>query len=75
VHCGSLSPQRRYPLPFDGTKMYVDYELRAAVQSGGHVTQQKDLGLNVAQTTTFGEGLDGELYAASRAGKLYALVR
>jgi glucose/arabinose dehydrogenase len=49
-------------------------ELRAVVQQGGHVTQSKDLGLNVAQTTTFGEGLGGELYVVSRAGKIYALV-
>jgi glucose/arabinose dehydrogenase len=62
---------------FYGAYVYSDEctgELRAVVQSGGHVTQQKDLGLNVAQTTTFGEGLGGELYAVSRTGKIYALV-
>src|SRR5207244_3810407 len=39
---------------FYGAYVYSDEctgELRAAVQSGGHVTQQKDLGLNVAQTS------------------------
>ena len=62
---------------FYGAYVYGDTctgELRAAVQSGGHVTQMKDLGLNVAQITTFGEGLGGELYAVSRTGKIYALV-
>jgi glucose/arabinose dehydrogenase len=49
-------------------------QLRAVVQQGGSVTQSKDLGLNIAQVTTFGEGLGGELYAASRTGKIYALV-
>jgi glucose/arabinose dehydrogenase len=48
--------------------------LRAVVQQGGSVTQSKDLALNVPQITTFGEGLGGELYAASLSGRLYALT-
>ena len=59
VYRGSVIPN------FYGAYVYSDEctgELRAVVQSGGHVTQSKDLGLNVAQTTTFGEGLGGELY-------------
>ena len=48
--------------------------LRAVVQQGGRVTQSKDLLLNVPKLTTFGEGLGGELYAASRTGTLYAMT-
>jgi glucose/arabinose dehydrogenase len=63
---------------FNGAYVFGDTctgELRAVVQQGGVVTQSKDLLLSVAQLSTFGEGLGGELYAASLSGKLYALAR
>jgi glucose/arabinose dehydrogenase len=49
-------------------------ELRAVVQKNGKVTQSRDLNLNVSQTTTFGEGPNGGIFAASRTGTIYALV-
>jgi glucose/arabinose dehydrogenase len=63
---------------FNGAYVFGDTctgKLRAVVQQGGVVTQSKDLLLNVAQVSTFGEGLGGELYAASLSGKIYALAR
>ncbi len=50
-------------------------EIRAAVQSGGRVTQNADLGLNVAELTTFGEGPFGGLYAVSRQGTIYSITK
>ncbi len=70
VYRGSTIPN------FYGAYVFSDTctgELRAVVQQGGHVTQSKDLALKVPQTTTFGEGLGGGLYAASRTGRIYAL--
>jgi len=63
---------------FNGAYVFGDTctgKLRAVVQQGGVVTKAKDLMLNVSQLSTFGEGLGGELYAASLSGKLYALAR
>jgi len=63
---------------FNGAYVFGDTctgKLRAVVQQGGVVTQAKDLMLNVSQLSTFGEGLGGELYAASLSGNLYALAR
>ena len=48
-------------------------ELRAVAQKNGKVTQHRDLGLNVSELTTFGEGPFGGIFAASRTGTLYAL--
>jgi glucose/arabinose dehydrogenase len=71
VYRGSTIPN------FYGAYVFGDTctgELRAVVQQGGTVKQSKDLLLNVPQITTFGEGLAGELYAASLSGKVYALT-
>jgi hypothetical protein len=48
-------------------------ELRAVAQVNGKVTQSRDLGVNVAQLTSFGEGPLGGLYMISHAGTIYTL--
>jgi glucose/arabinose dehydrogenase len=48
-------------------------ELRAIVQVDGKVAQSRDLGVNVAQLTSFGEGPSGTLYMMSRTGTIYTL--
>jgi len=63
---------------FNGAYVFGDTctgKLRAVVQQNGAVTQSRDLLLNVAQLSTFGEGLGGELYAASLTGKIYAIAK
>jgi glucose/arabinose dehydrogenase len=50
-------------------------ELRAVTQKNGKVAQSRDLNLNVASISTFGEGPFGGLYAASLDGTIYALVQ
>jgi hypothetical protein len=62
---------------FNGAYVFGDTctgALRAVVQSGGKVPQRRDLRLTVDQLTTFGEGPQGGLFAASRSGQIYALV-
>ena len=62
---------------FNGAYVFGDEctgALRAVVQSGGRLTQRRDLHLTVDQLTTFGEGPSGGIFAASRAGQLFALV-
>ena len=49
-------------------------ELRAVVQSGGKVTQRRDLHLTVDELTSFGEGPGGGIFALSRGGQIFALV-
>jgi glucose/arabinose dehydrogenase len=41
------------------------------VASGGKVIAQRELGVTAPQLTTFGEDLDGEVYAATRSGTVY----
>jgi hypothetical protein len=63
---------------FNGAYVFGDTctgKLRAVVQQNGAITQSRDLLLNVAQLSSFGEGLGGELYAASLTGKIYALAK
>jgi glucose/arabinose dehydrogenase len=48
-------------------------ELRAVAQANGKVTQSQDLGVNVAQLTSFGEGPLGTIYMISRSGTIYTL--
>jgi glucose/arabinose dehydrogenase len=48
-------------------------ELRAIAQVDGKVTQTRDLGVNIAQLTSFGEGPLGTLYMISRTGTIYTL--
>src|SRR6185437_10797643 len=50
-------------------------ELRATVQANGRATQTRDLDLNVASISTFGQGPFGGLYAASLSGTIYSLVQ
>jgi glucose/arabinose dehydrogenase len=60
-----------------GAYLYGDFctaEIRAVVQVHGTVTRNRNLGLNVSQFTTFGEGPYGGLYAASRAGTIYTIA-
>jgi len=67
VYRGALIPN----LP--GGYLYGDFctgEIRAVVQVNGAVTQSRDLGLNVSQLTSFGEGPYGGIYAISRAGTI-----
>ena len=63
---------------FNGAYVFGDTctgKLRAVVQQNGVVTQSKDLLANVPQITTFGEGLGGEVYAASLNGRVYRLAQ
>ena len=50
-------------------------EIRALVQSGGHVTQHADLHLNVSVLSTFGQGPQGALFPVSLGGSIYQIVR
>jgi glucose/arabinose dehydrogenase len=61
---------------FQGAYVFGDEctgELRAITQSAGHLAGSRDLNLNVSQLSTFGEGPQGEIYAASLGGTLYVL--
>jgi glucose/arabinose dehydrogenase len=49
-------------------------DIEGLVQRGGRALQQRDLGLQVPQLTTFGEDGRGELYAAARGGTIYQIV-
>jgi len=49
--------------------------VRAIVQSSGHVTQSRDLGLNVPALSSFGQGPKGALYAVSLGGTVSKIVR
>jgi glucose/arabinose dehydrogenase len=63
---------------FNGAYVFGDEctgEVRAVVQKAGKVVQAKDLLVNIPQLTSFGQGPAGTIYAASRAGKLYALAQ
>jgi hypothetical protein len=57
----------------DGAYVFSDYcdsTLRAVVQQGGKVGEQRDLGVKGRQVTAFGEGQDGELYVLSQGDGL-----
>ncbi|MBI2704016.1 MAG: PQQ-dependent sugar dehydrogenase [Actinobacteria bacterium] len=43
-------------------------------QDGGAVTDQRDLGIDLSQLSTFGEGNDGELYVATLSGTVAKLI-
>ena len=54
---------------FNGAYVFGDEctgELRAVVQTDGKVAQRRDLNLNVAELTSFGEGPSAAIFAASR---------
>ena len=60
-----------------GAYLYGDYcagWVAAARPTGGKVAEQRDLGVNVPQLSSFGTGPDGELYALSLTGPLYRLA-
>lgn len=60
-----------------GAYIYGDFctgVIRAAVQSGGVITQHRAFNLRVPQLTSFGEDPSGELYAVSSEGTVYKLV-
>ena len=61
----------------NGAYVYGDFctgELRAVVQVNGHVTQARDLGLNVPALSSFGQGPFGGIYAVSHSGTIYMLT-
>jgi len=49
--------------------------LVGVVESGGKLAQQRDLGPTVDEMTSFGQDNAGELYALSRRGTIYRIVR
>jgi glucose/arabinose dehydrogenase len=61
-----------------GAYLYGDYcagWVRAVRLEHGRVAEQRDLGLNVPQLSSFGVGPDGELYALSLNGPVFRLAR
>jgi len=61
----------------DGVYVFGDDcrpNLVGVVATNGHVDAQRDLGPAVSQLTSFGQDLDGELYAVSRTGTVYRLT-
>ena len=61
----------------DGVYLYGDDcrpDIEGLVQRGGRAVQERDMGIRVAQLTTFGEDGTGELYAAARGGTIYRIV-
>lgn len=62
----------------NGAYVYADVctgRISAAVQSGGVITQSRDLGINVGTLVSFAEGPTGELYALGLGGAVYQLVQ
>ena len=45
----------------------------ALTQADGELVEQRSLGLDVSQLSSFGEDSDGELYALSLDGPVYRL--
>ncbi len=61
----------------DGVYVFGDNcrpNLVGVVAATGRLSAQRDLGPTVSQLTTFGEDLDGELYAAARGGTVFRLA-
>jgi glucose/arabinose dehydrogenase len=59
-----------------GAFLYGDYcagDVLAVRQSGGQVTEQADLGLDVSNLSSFGQDGAGELYALSLDGPVYRI--
>ena len=64
-------------VPLTGAYVFGDEctgEIRAIVQSGGHLKQSADLHINVPQVSTFGQGPKGALFPVSLAGLIYQIV-
>jgi glucose/arabinose dehydrogenase len=56
-----------------GAYLYSDYcdgAIRALVEQGGKLVDQRDLGVRASQPTTFGQDQDGELYVLSQGDGL-----
>jgi glucose/arabinose dehydrogenase len=67
VYRGSKIPE------LTGAYLYTDYcasSIRAIVQEGGRVTDQRELGVSGNQVTAFGEDQNGELYILSQGDGL-----
>jgi glucose/arabinose dehydrogenase len=61
----------------NGAYLFGDYcegQLRALVHRDGEVEDNRELGLEVPQLSTFGQDAEGELYVASLEGPVYRLV-
>ena len=50
-------------------------EVFAAVQSGGVITDSRDLGINGGTLVSFAEGPTGELYAIGLGGTIFQIVQ
>jgi glucose/arabinose dehydrogenase len=60
-----------------GAYLYGDFcagWVKAARLQHGRVAEQRDLGLNIPQLSSFGTGPDGELYALSLTGPVFRLA-
>lgn len=63
-------------LDIEGSFVYSDLcdgELRTFTYADGAATDEQDLGLQVTQPTSFGEGPDGRVYLVTNGGSLYRL--
>ena len=61
----------------NGAYIFGDFctgKLRAVAQVDGRISQRRDLGLTVAQLSSFGQGPYGGVYAVSHAGTIYVLA-
>lgn len=59
-----------------GAYVFADYcagEVRALTAPNGELSAERFLGVDVAQITSFGEDIDGELYVLSDEGGVYRL--
>jgi glucose/arabinose dehydrogenase len=60
-----------------GAYLYGDYctgKIYAAEQQGGAIVQNVELNINVPQLASFGQDLNGELYAVSQTGSIYKIT-
>jgi hypothetical protein len=72
VYRGSAIPDLR------GAYVFADYcggQLRAFLQQGGRVVEDRMLGVAVSDVSSFGEDAAGELYVLSLSGSMYKLER
>lgn len=60
-----------------GAYLFTDFcvgRIRALTQSGGELVDERDLGIEVANPTSFGQDADGELYVLSQTGSVFRVV-
>jgi len=70
VHSASLGQ-------LNGRYLYSDLctgDIRSFIPDTGGASNDQDTGLGVSSTTSFGEGVGGRIYVASRDGPVYRLV-